>query len=66
MRIQVFRIPHKILCGSVSIDCSLMIRFGYSVVEVGAAVQQAITTNVEAVTGVKVVGVNVNVCGIVR
>ena len=51
---------------SVSIDCSLMIRFGYSVVDVGAAVQQAITTNVEAVTGAKVAGVNVNVCGIVR
>ena len=51
---------------SVAIDCTLMIRFGYSVVDVAAAVQQAITTNVEAVTGVKVTGVNVNVCGIVR
>ena len=51
---------------SVSIDCTLMIRFGYSVVDVAAAVQQAITTNVEAVTGVNVSGVNVNVCGIVR
>ena len=51
---------------SVAIDCSLMIRFGYSVVDVASAVQQAITTNVEAVTGVKVTGVNVNVCGIVR
>ena len=51
---------------NVAIDCTLMIRFGYSVVDVAAAVQQAITTNVEAVTGVKVTGVNVNVCGIVR
>ena len=51
---------------SVSIDCSLMIRFGYSVVDVAAAVQQAIAANVEAVAGVNVVGVNVNVCGIVR
>lgn len=51
---------------SVSIDCSLMIRYGYSVVDVAAAVQQAITDNVESTTGVKVAGVNVNVCGIVR
>ena len=51
---------------SVAIDCTLMIRFGYSVVDVAAAVQQTITTNVEAFTGVKVSGVNVNVCGIVR
>ena len=51
---------------SVSIDCSLMIRYGYSVVDVASAVQQAITLNVEAVTGAQVVNVNVNVCGIVR
>ena len=51
---------------SIAIDCSLMIRFGYSVVDVAAAVQQAITTNVEAFTGVNVSNVNVNVCGIVR
>ena len=51
---------------SVAIDCTLMIRFGHSVVDVAAAVQQAITSNVEAFTGVKVSGVNVNVCGIVR
>ena len=51
---------------SVSIDCSLMIRYGYSVVDVAAAVQQAIAVNVESITGVKVTNVNVNVCGIVR
>ena len=51
---------------TVSIDCSLMIKYGYSVVDVAAAVQQAITTNVEAFTGVNVSNVNVNVCGIVR
>ena len=51
---------------SVSIDCSLMIRFGYSVVDVATAVQQAVTANVESTTGVKVTEVNVNICGIVR
>ena len=51
---------------SVSIDCSLMIRYGFSVVDVAAAAQQNITVNVESTTGVKVSNVNINVCGIVR
>ena len=51
---------------SVSIDCSLMISYGYSVVDVAAAVQQSITSNVESMTGVKVAQINVNVCGIVH
>ena len=51
---------------TVSIDCSLMIKYGYSVVDVASAVQQAITDNVESTTGVKVTNVNINVCGIVR
>ena len=51
---------------SVSIECGLMIRYGYSVVDVAAAVQQAVTTNVESTTGVKVTEVNVNVCGIIH
>ena len=51
---------------SVTIDCSLMIKYGYSVVDVSEAVQQAVTANVESTAGVKVTEVNVNVCGIVR
>ena len=51
---------------SVSIDCGLMIRYGYSVVDVAAAVQQAVAANVESTCGVKVTEVNVNICGIVR
>ena len=51
---------------TVSIDCSLMIKYGYSVVDVSEAVQQAVTANVESTAGVKVTEVNVNVCGIVR
>ena len=51
---------------SISIDCGLMIRYGYSVVDVATAVQQAVTANVESTTGVKVTEVNVNICGIVR
>ena len=51
---------------TVSIDCSIMIAYGFAVVEVASAVQQAVTANVESMTGVKVNVVNVNVCGIVR
>ena len=51
---------------SVSIDCTIMIQYGHSVVEVAKAVQQSITTAVEATAGVKVNVVNVNICGIVR
>ena len=51
---------------SVSIDCSVMVAFGSSVVDVAAAVQQTVTANVESMTGVKVTGVNVNICGITR
>ena len=51
---------------TVSIDCSVMIAYNYSVVDVATAVQQTVTTNVENMAGVKVTNVNVNVCGIVR
>ena len=51
---------------SVSIDCTIMIKYGHSVVEVAQAVQQAITGSVEAMAGVKVPSVNVNICGIIR
>lgn len=51
---------------TLAIDCSLMISYGYSVVDVAAAVQQSITNNVESMTGVKITNVNVNICGIVH
>ena len=51
---------------TLAIDCSLMISYGYSVVDVAEAVQQSITSNVESMTGVKVTNVNINICGIVH
>ena len=51
---------------TVSIDCSIMVAYNYSVVDVASAVQQTVTANVQNMTGVKVNVVNVNVCGIVR
>ena len=51
---------------TVAIDCGVMIAYGYSVVDVAKAVQQAVTASIESMTGVKVTVVNVNICGIVR
>ena len=50
----------------LSIDCNVVIAYGQSVVTVAKAVQEAVTGAIESMTGVKVSGVNVNVCGIVR
>ena len=50
----------------LTIACNVVIKFGQSVVETAKAVQSSITSAVESMTGVNVVAVNVNVCGIVR
>ena len=51
---------------SLALGCNIIVGYGESVINVANAVQEAITTAVESVTGVKVTDVNVNVCGIVR
>ena len=51
---------------SVSIEVGIMIYYSYSVVDVAAAVQQSVISNVESMAGVKVSDINVNVCGIVQ
>ena len=51
---------------SVAISCNVTIKYGYSVVDVAKNVQNALTSAVESMAGVKVTNVNVNVCGIVR
>ena len=50
----------------LTIDCNVIIEYGHAVVEVAKNIQQAVTNAVESMTGVKVVLVNVNVCGIAR
>lgn len=47
----------------LSIECTIFVKFGNSVVDVAKAVQSNIIDSVESVTGVKVVRVNVNVSG---
>lgn len=51
---------------SLRVDCNIIIAYGYSVIAVANAVQEAVTSALESTTGVKVANVNVNVCGIVQ
>jgi len=51
---------------SVAISMNITVTFGYSVVEVAANAQSAVTASVENRTGVKVSEVNVNICGIAK
>ena len=50
----------------VSINCNVIVTYGQNVVAAASAVQVAIYNAVDAMTGVKVSSVNVNVCEIVR
>ena len=51
---------------TLAIGCNIIVRYGESVIQVANAVQEAITSAVESVTGVTVRDVDVNVCGIIR
>lgn len=51
---------------TLTIGCNIIVRYGESVIQVAQAVQEAVTSAVESVTGVKVNDVDVNVCGIIR
>ena len=51
---------------SVTISCNVVVKFGFSVVDVAKNVQNALTGAVESMAAVKVNVVNVNVCGIAR
>lgn len=49
---------------TVAIDCYVVALFGYSVIDIAKNVQERVTTAVESMTGAKVSGVNVDICGI--
>ena len=51
---------------NVTIECNLVIGYCQSVVAIAQSVQEAVTAAVESMAGVKVLAVNVNVCGITR
>lgn len=50
----------------LTVDCNLVIAYGQNVVTVAAAAQEAMRNALEAMAGVKLKALNVNVCGIVR
>jgi len=51
---------------AVVVDCNVIIAYGQSVVTVAANAQAAVFAALEAMTGIRVSAVNVNVCGISR
>ncbi len=50
----------------VSIDCNITVIYGQSVVNVAKAAQEAVIAALEAVAGLNIIAVNMNVCGICR
>lgn len=51
---------------SLTVDCNINVKYGFTVVEVARAAQDAIINALESMTGVKATAVNVNVCGITK
>jgi uncharacterized alkaline shock family protein YloU len=59
----------KIVIGednALTVDCNVLVCYGACVVTVAKEIQAGVVSALESVTGVKVLAVNVNVCGIVR
>lgn len=50
----------------VTVDCSLIVAYGQSVIDVAKAAQESIVSAVEAMTGIKPTAVNISVSGIAR
>ena len=51
---------------TITIECNVTVYYGQSVVTIAKSAQEAVTSAVEAMAGVKVSAVNMNVCGIER
>ena len=51
--------------GNVTVDLSILVKYGYTIPDVVRAVQEAVAGSVEATSGLTVAAVNVNVGGVV-
>ena len=51
--------------GNVTVDLSILVKYGYTIPDVARAVQEAVDGSVEATSGLTVAAVNVNVGGVV-
>lgn len=49
---------------SVTVDVAILVKYGYTIPEVGRAVQEAVSNSVEATSGLTVAAVNVSVGGV--
>ena len=49
---------------AVTVDISLLVKYGNTIMEVAHKVQETVTAAVEATSGLMVESVNVNVCGV--
>ena len=52
--------------GSLSIECNIIINFGYNVMDVACAVQKAVSDALSGSVGINNASIDVNVAGIVR
>ena len=50
----------------VSVECNVLVQYGCVIRTVAEAIQEAVLTAVNSVTGIQLLSVNVNICGIVR
>lgn len=48
------------------VECNVIIAYGYSVMTVATAIQEAAVSALSSMTGIEKISVNVNVCGIAR
>lgn len=51
---------------SLSIACNLIVKYGYSVIDVAKNAQDAVISAVESMTGVQVAQIDMNVCRIAK
>lgn len=50
---------------NVTVEIAIMVKYGYTIPDIARAVQEAVSTSVEATSGLRVEAVNVNVGGVV-
>ena len=48
----------------VQVELAIMVKYGYTILDVARAVQDAVTTNIESMSGLHVVSVDINVGGV--
>ena len=48
----------------VQVELTILVKYGYTIMDVARAVQDAVSTNIESMSGLKVQAVNINVGGV--